>query len=461
VGHDLSDMKVFGSSGTRGVANEALTPEFVLKVAKAAGTVWRAERVAVARDTRATGEMLADAAASGLASVGTDVDRLGIVPTPGAQAYAEREGVPAVMITASHNPPEYNGVKLVGADGVELTVDALERIEQKFLAELFEEARWSETGRSRSVEGARRRYVEALLDAVDRERIADADLTVALDPGHGAGSLTSPEFFRKLGCRVVTANSQPDGHFPGREPEPVPENLGDLGRLVAATDADVGIAHDGDADRAIFYDETGEYVEGDATLAALAAAELDPGDSVVSAVNVSQRLVDVADEQEAYLELTPIGSTNLITRIRELREEGTPVPVAGEGNGGIFFPNYRLARDGAYTAARFLELLADRPASEVVAPYDGYHNVRVNIEYDGDAERDALLAAAEREAEQSEADTTTLDGYRIDYGDAWVLARPSGTEPMVRIYAEARDAARAEELATELEGQLRAAKDEV
>ncbi|WP_135854869.1 phosphoglucosamine mutase [Halorussus salinus] len=454
-------MKVFGSSGTRGVANEALTPEFVLKVAKAAGTVWRTERVAVARDTRATGEMLADAAASGLASVGADVDRLGIIPTPGAQAYAERREMPVVMITASHNPPEYNGVKLIGVDGVELSVEELERIEQKFLAEKFDSARWSETGESRRVEGAGREYVEALLDAVDRETIADADLTVALDPGHGAGSLTSPEFFRKLGCRVVTANSQADGHFPGRNPEPVPENLGDLGRLVEATDADVGIAHDGDADRAIFYDENGEYVEGDATLAALAAAELDPGESVVSAVNVSQRLVDVADEQDAYLELTPIGSTNIITRIRELREQGKPVPVAGEGNGGIFFPDYRLSRDGAYTAARFLELLADRPASEVVAPYDGYHNVRINVEYDTDAERDALLAAAEREAEESDAETTTLDGYRIDYGDAWVLARPSGTEPMVRIYAEARDEARAEELAAELEGQLRAAKAEV
>jgi phosphomannomutase/phosphoglucomutase len=454
-------MKVFGSSGTRGVANETLTPEFVLKVAKAAGTVWRAERVAVARDTRATGRMLADAAASGLASVGADVDRLGIIPTPGAQVYAEREEVPVVMITASHNPPEYNGVKLVGSDGVELAVEELERIEQKFLVEQFDEARWSETGESRRVEGARRTYVEGLLDAVDREKIADADLTVALDPGHGAGALTSPEFFRKLGCRVVTANSQPDGHFPGRNPEPVPENLGDLGRLVEATDADVGIAHDGDADRAIFYDENGEYVEGDAPLAALAAAELDPGDSVVSAVNVSQRLVDVADEQEAYLELTPIGSTNLITRIEELREQGKSVPVAGEGNGGIFFPNYLLARDGAFTAARFLELLADRPASEVVAPYDGYHNVRINIPYDDDAEREALLEAAEREATRSDADTTTLDGYRIDYGDAWVLARPSGTEPMVRIYAEARNEARAEELATEMEGQLLAAKAEV
>jgi len=453
-----TSMKVFGSSGTRGVANEALTSEFVLKVAKAAGTVWRADRVAVARDTRATGRMLADAAASGLASVGADVDRLGVVPTPGAQSYAGRESVPAVMITASHNPPEYNGVKLIGADGVELAVEDLERIEQKFLAEQFDAAPWSETGASREIEGVRRAYVDGLLAAVDRETIADADLTVALDPGHGAGSLTSPEFFRKLGCRVVTANSQPDGHFPGRNPEPVPENLGDLGRLVAATDADVGIAHDGDADRAIFYDETGSYVEGDATLAALAAAELDPGDSVVSAVNVSQRLVDVADDAEAYLELTPIGSTNLITRIEELQAQGKPVPVAGEGNGGIFFPGYLLARDGAYTAARFLELLADRPASEVVAPYDGYHNVRINIEHETDAERDALLEAAERQAEAADAEVTTLDGYRLDYGDAWVLARPSGTEPMVRIYAEAREEPRAHDLAEEMATALRDAK---
>lgn len=453
-------MKVFGSSGTRGVANEELTPQFVLKVAEAAGTVWRADRVAVARDTRATGKMLADAAASGLASVGANVDRLGIIPTPGAQAYAERESVPVVMITASHNPPKYNGVKLVGADGIELAVEDLERIEQKFLAEKFETVRWSETGDSREIEGARREYVESLLDHANREKIADADLTVALDPGHGAGALTSPEFFRKLGCRVVTTNSQPDGHFPGRNPEPVPENLEDLGKLVTAADADVGIAHDGDADRAIFYDENGEYIEGDATLAALAAAKLNPGDSVVSAVNVSQRLVDVADEREAYLELTPIGSTNIITRIEDLQKKDRHVPVAGEGNGGIFFPDYRLTRDGAFTAARFLELLADQPASEVVAPYDGYHNVRINIEYDGDAEREALLEAAEDAAEETDADLTTLDGYRFDYGDAWVLTRPSGTEPMVRIYAEARGKSRALELAEEMEAKLRAAKAE-
>ena len=451
-------MKVFGSSGTRGVANEELTPGFVLRVAKAAGTAWDADSVAIARDTRTTGTMLADAAASGLASVGVDVDRLGVVATPGAQAYAEREGVPVVLITASHNPPEYNGVKLVGDDGVELAVEDLERVEDVLVAETFANAAWDEVGTVTRVEDARDRYVDEVLEAIDRDAIADADLTVALDPGHGAGALTSPEFFRELGCKVVTVNAQPDGHFPGRNPEPVPENLGDLGRLVRASDADVGIAHDGDADRAIFYDENGEYVEGDATLAALAAAELEAGDTTVSAVNVSQRLVDVVTAVGAELELTPIGSTNIITRIEELEANGERVPVAGEGNGGIFFPEYRLSRDGAFTAARFLELVAERPVSEIVAPYDGYVNVRRNVEYESTAERDAMLDAAANHAQASDAELNTRDGYRLDHGDAWVLARPSGTEPLVRIYAEAREGDRAEELVDDMYEALADAK---
>jgi phosphomannomutase/phosphoglucomutase len=442
------------------VANEELTPGFVLRVAKAAGSVWRADRVAVARDTRTTGRMLENAAVAGLQSIGADVDRLGVLPTPGTQAYAEREEVPAVMVTASHNPAEYNGVKLIGSDGVELAVDDLERVERKFSTEQFDDAAWDGVGDDRVVESASRTYLDQLYEAVDREAIADADLTVALDPGHGAGSLTSPEFYRELGCEVVTVNSQPDGHFPGREPEPVREHLEDLGRLVEAAGADVGIAHDGDADRAIFFDETGEYVEGDAALAALAEAELGDGDTTVSAVNVSQRLVDVCERTGAELELTPIGSTQIMTRIRQLEAEGERVPVAGEGNGGIIFPGYRTTRDGAYTGARFLELLAggDQSASEVVAPYSDYHNVRVNVGYEDDAERDALLDAAESRALDADANRTTIDGYRLDYGDAWVLVRPSGTEPVVRIYAESTDREHAEELAEAFAADLRAAR---
>ena len=453
-------MKVFGSSGTRGAANVDLTPEFAVRVAKAAGSVWGADRVAVGRDTRTTGPMLQAAAVSGLESVGATVDRLGVVPTPALQAYAEREGVPGVMITASHNPPTDNGIKLVGPGGVELSVGDLERVEHAFSTGTVEAADWDGVGEDRHVDGARERYVEGLLEAVDRERIADADLTVALDPGHGAGSLTSPEFFRRLGCRVVTVNAYPDGRFPGRDPEPVEANLGDLKRLVQASDADVGVAHDGDADRAVFVDETGEYVEGDAALAALADAELDAGDVAVSAVNVSQRLVDVVEEAGARLELTPIGSTHILTRIRELQAADEHVPVGGEGNGGIVFPDYRLARDGAYTAARFLEVVAARPASEVVAPYDAYHNVRRSVHYDGPGERESLIGAAEgfaNESEEEDGNISTIDGFRVDFGDAWVLARASGTEPLVRIYAESKDPERAESLAERVHARLQSA----
>ena len=428
-------MELFGSSGTRGTVGEAMTPSLVLRVARAAGTVWDAERVALGRDTRTSGEMLADAATSGLASVGVDVDRLGVLPTPGVAAYCAREGVPAIVVTASHNPADYNGVKLIDDEGVELTVDPLERIEAHVFDRPVDEAGWDEVGSVDRLDGAPRNYVDDLRSTAD----LDLDLTVALDPGHGAGALTSPPFLRELGCRVVTVNGQPDGHFPGREPEPVAEHLGDLRRLVRATDADVGVAHDGDADRAVFVDERGESIPGESSLAALCAAAVEPGDVVVSAVNVSSRVVDVVAEAGGRIERTAIGATNIVTRVRELRAEGVRVPVAGEGNGGVFFPEVRLARDGALAAARFLSLVAERPASEVVAPYRDYHAVRRNLSYEGGDERERILSAARAYSEASGAALDTTDGDRLDFDDGWVLVRPSGTEPKVRVYAEATD----------------------
>ncbi|MFB6137496.1 MAG: phosphoglucosamine mutase [Halobacteriaceae archaeon] len=448
-------MTLFGSSGTRGVATRKVGPEFAARLAAAAATVWDADRVALARDTRTTGGLLADAAAAGLAGAGATVERLGVLPTPGAQTHADREGVPALVVTASHNPPEYNGLKLVEADGVEATLGTLRAVEEVFEAESHDRAAWDAVGARFRVDGAGESYVEGIVDAVDRSAIGAADLTVALDPGHGSGCETTPDLLRRLGCRVLTVNAQPDGHFPGRDPEPVPEHLADLRRLVRASDADLGVAHDGDADRAIFVDESGEQVSGDASFAALAAADLAPGDTLVSAVNVSGRVVDAVEAAGAALSLTPIGSTHIVSRVRELRDGGVPVPVAGEGNGGVAFPPYRLARDGAYTAARFLELVADAPASEVVAPHGGYRAERRAIEHGGDpapllaAVQDAAERAADGEgplAADAPPDLTTIDGYRLDYDGAWVLARASGTEPVVRVVGEARDPDRAASL---------------
>ena len=379
------------------------------------------------------------------------MDRLGVLPTPGVAAYCAREGVPAIVVTASHNPADYNGVKLIDDEGVELTVDPLERIEAHVFDRPVDEAGWDEVGSVDRLDGAPRNYVDDLRSTAD----LDLDLTVALDPGHGAGALTSPPFLRELGCRVVTVNGQPDGHFPGREPEPVAEHLGDLRRLVRATDADVGVAHDGDADRAVFVDERGESIPGESSLAALCAAAVEPGDVVVSAVNVSSRVVDVVAEAGGRIERTAIGATNIVTRVRELRAEGVRVPVAGEGNGGVFFPEVRLARDGALAAARFLSLVAERPASEVVAPYRDYHAVRRNLSYEGGDERERILSAARAYAEASGAALDTTDGYRLDFDDGWVLVRPSGTEPKVRVYAEATDPDRAATLADDAARAIR------
>jgi phosphomannomutase/phosphoglucomutase len=417
-------MEVFGSSGVRGIAPAELSPSYVLTVAGTVGSVLDADRIAVGRDTRTTGHLLAEAVSSGLASVGCAVDRVGVVPTPALQSYCEREGVPGVMVTASHNPAEFNGIKLCGADGVELTSDRLTAIEQR-LDDNPALAPWDEVGQIRSVDGVNRAYREDVVRAIDREAIVDSDLTVALDPGHGAGALTSPELFRELGCSVTTINAQPDGHFPGRDPEPIKENLTDLGELVRAADADLGIAHDGDGDRAIFFDETGAFVNGSAALAALAEHSLHSGDTVVSAANASQRLVDVCDRTGAALELTRIGSTYIITTIRDLLDSGASVPVAGEGNGGIIFPSYRIARDGAYTAARLCELLTDTTMSDLVEPYDSYHNVRYDIHHADSDERAAMLDAIETVAWEADADLDTTDGYRLNYLPAPAEPNPS------------------------------------
>ncbi|MFB6312315.1 MAG: phosphoglucosamine mutase, partial [Salinirussus sp.] len=252
---------------------------------------------------------------------------------------------------------------------------------------------------------------------------------------------------RELGCRVLTVNAQPDGRFPGRNPEPVSDALGDLQRLVRTADADLGIAHDGDADRAILVDETGQVVPGSAVLAALADAVLEPGDVLVSAANVSQRVVDVVERLDAELVRTRIGSTYLISAIRDRLDSGDSVPIAGENNGGILFPDYRIARDGAYTAARFCELLGESTASEVLAPFDGYTTVRRDLHYASDGERKEMLSGIRAAVTDADGQRDETDGIRLDFADAWVLARPSGTEPVVRIYAESDDADRANELA--------------
>ena len=430
-------MEIFGSSGVRGVANEYLNPEFVTHIATAAGSVWDADRVALARDTRATGEMLSNAAAAGLASAGCDVDRLGVLPTPGLQAYCEAEGTPGLMVTASHNPPAYNGVKLVGADGVELPTGTLERVEERLLTEEFETVPWSETGDERRVEDAADRYVDQLLAAVDGDRVADADLTVALDPGHGAGAATSPRVFRELGCEVVTVNAQPDGRFPGRDPEPVAENLADLGRLVRTTDADLGVAHDGDADRARGVAADGSFLSGDVLLAVLAAASTSAGDRVAVPVDTSLAVEDFLADRGVETTRTPVGDVHVAAEV------AAGAAFGGEPSGAWIWPDETLCPDGPLAAVRLAELAAERPLAERAAAVPTYPIRRDSLRA---TDKRAVMDRVRGAVVERYEDVSTMDGLRVATDDGWFLLRASGTQPLVRVTAEARDPGRAEDL---------------
>src|SRR6267143_712857 len=235
--------RLFGTNGIRGVIGESMNADLAVKVG-------------LARDPRVSGPMLARAAASGLMSAGCDVVDLGMVPTPCAQFFVAKSGhlKGAVVVTASHNPREFNGLKAIDARGMEMRREDEESIEAIFFEGRFHAAAWSEVGSPRSDETAFPRYLEAIRAKVDAEAIRKRGPLVVVDPGNGAGCVASPYLLRSLGCRILTLNAQPDGSFPGRLPEPTPDHLGDLMRVVSEVHADLGIAHDGVADRATFVD---------------------------------------------------------------------------------------------------------------------------------------------------------------------------------------------------------------
>jgi phosphomannomutase / phosphoglucomutase len=446
--------RLFGTNGIRGVVGEAMNADLAVGIGRAIGTFFDGGPVALARDTRLSGPMLARAAASGLMSAGCDVTDLGIVPTPCAQYFVAKSGdrKGAVIVTASHNPREFNGLKAIDSRGMEMGHEDEEAIEGIYFAGRFRVAAWSDVGTIQTDDTAIHRYMEAIRAKVDTDAIRKRAPTVVLDAGNGAGCVVTPYLLRALGCRVLTLNGQPDGAFPGRLPEPTPEHLGDLMRLVSEVHADLGIAHDGDADRATFVDDTGAFVVGDKSLALLAAAAVDGrGGSVVTPVSTSRLIDDVVRPFGAKVIRTRVGSPIVG---RTMFESGAV--FGGEENGGVIFPDHQFCRDGAMTAAKMLELIAHagRPLSALLAALPQYHIMKGNVEVPVE-KREAVLGAIVHLAKGRKVDTT--DGVKILEADGTVLVRPSGTEPIFRVYAEATSLPRAQALLDEGMGFVRKA----
>jgi len=428
-------MRLFGTNGIRGKIGEDFTPDFLVNVGRAIGTYLPiGSNVILGTDTRVSANMVKDAVISGLLSAGVNVIDIGIAPTPAIQLYTKRHGDFGIAITASHNPPEFNGVKAIADDGTELPRSEEEKIEEIFFAGKFRNVEWDKVGNYETRKEANEEYVNSILSLVEVDRIKENNFKVVLDCANGASCFTSPYLLEKLGCKVISLNCQPDGRFPGHNSEPKPENLKDLVELVKATNADLGIAHDGDADRAIFVDDRGRYLYGDKTLA-LVAREIvrERKGIVVTPVSSSLTLEEVVKKEGGKVVYTKVGAPIVARKMIELG-----AIFGGEENGGLIFPEHQYCRDGAMALAKILEILAkkEKKLSELVDELPKYRQMKVSVKCENEKKERVLEELKKRVKGEN---INTLDGVKIMGDEWWVLIRPSGTEPIYRIYAEAKD----------------------
>jgi phosphomannomutase len=436
-------------SGMRGHVGTDLTPELVARHAAALGSWVRSRggrEVVVGRDARTSGEMFTMAAAAGFASVGVSVIDVGVVPTPTVQMAVEHHHAGAgLIITASHNPIEWNALKFVGPDGIFLDADAGAAV--RTLAEAGPpRSGWDAIGGYRRDPDAVSRHFDAILalPEVDAGLIGRSGLRVAFDSVRGAGGPVMTELFRRLGVSATGIHLEADGRFP-REPEPIPAHLGDLAALVRSTGASVGMAVDPDVDRLALVDDTGTPIGEDYTLALAIRAVLSsrpadaPPATVVANLSTSLVVEDAARAHGARLVRAPVGEANVA---RVIVAEGAL--IGGEGNGGVILPALHVGRDAPLGAALILQYLARQGArlSELVAGAPRYAIVKAKADRGGSLE--SRYDALRRRFPDAEVDLR--DGLRLGWADRWLHVRPSGTEPIVRLIAEAPTAAEAEAL---------------
>ena len=429
--------KLFGTSGIRGKIGSEVTCELALNVGKSLATYLGNEgKVVVGFDTRTTNEMLDQAICAGLLESGVDVVKIGMVPTPLVGYATEKlDGDAGIMLTASHNPSQYNGIKIWNKNGMAYTSVQEGEIENIYNNKLYKSVTWDKVGSISVNEEIKGRYIDDLVGMVEIRE----GLKVVIDCASGAGSEISPLVFRKAGCEVTTLNSQPDGFFPGRNPEPNAENLQNLMKTVVAIGADLGIAHDGDADRMITVDEKGNISPFDSLLA-LISKEFE-GD-IVTTVDAGLCMDESVDGEVLR---TPVGDVNVAEVIIEKN-----AAFGGEPSGTWLHPDFCMCPDGILSGLRMAELVSKKgKLSDLLAEIPSYPNIREKITCSKEAKIEVMNNMEEllKDAFDDIRETNSLDGVRLTFeDDSWVLVRPSGTEDYVRITIESRSQERAEEI---------------
>ena len=429
--------KLFGTSGIRGLIGSEVTCELALNVGKSLAYYLGNEgTVVLGYDTRTTNQMLDQAICAGLLESGVDVVKIGMVPTPLVGYATEKLNADAgIMLTASHNPSPYNGIKLWNKNGMAYTQAQERKIEEIYANKDYISVSWDNVGNISVNEEIKGQYIDDLVDMVDIRE----GLKVVIDCASGAGSEISPLVFRKAGCEVTTLNSQPDGFFPGRNPEPNAENLQTLMKTVVAIGADLGIAHDGDADRMITVDENGNISPFDSLLA-LISKQFD-GD-IVTTVDAG---LCMDESVKGNVLRTPVGDVNVAEVIIEEN-----AAFGGEPSGTWLHPDFCMCPDGILSGLRMAEIVSrDGKLSDLLAAIPQYPNIREKITCSKEAKIKVMENMEDllKDAFDDIVEVNSLDGVRLTFADdSWVLVRPSGTEDYIRITLESRDAERAEEI---------------
>lgn len=448
----MSERKLFGTNGIRGLVNVELTPEMAIKVGCAIGTFFENKKLLVGHDARTSGSMFSKAVISGLTATGCHVFFAGMAPTPALQFAVKNHKMDGgVIITASHNPPEYNGIKVIWSDGIETSHEQETAIEDIYFDNKIVFAEWDKLGTVQDLPGINDEYVQAIKGQVNPQKIAKKHFHIVVDAANSVGALTGPLLARELGCKVTSINANIDGTFPGRMPEPRPENLRDLSATVKAISADIGVAFDGDADRSIFTDESGTIYWGDKTFAVVIKQFLlkNPGAKIVTPVSSSTLIKDTVEAYKGELIWTKVGSVTVSQMMKQVNAK-----LGGEENGGIFYGPHQAVRDGAMTTALLLDIMAStgKKLSELVAEQPQYFIEKGKVECPED-KKEALL---NKLLEQMKGENiSTIDGVKIWFSDASaILIRPSGTEPVFRLYAEAKNQEKALKLVEDYSSRL-------
>ena len=436
--------KLFGTSGIRGIANEDLTAELAIKVALALATKAGRGTFLVGRDTRISGECLENAIVSGILSAGANVRKLGIVPTPALAFLTKKYGLDfGIMITASHNPPQFNGIKIFNRNGVALNTEQQEDIERIIESENFKLAEWNEIGECRDASHWIEDYIKLITENMSLER----SWRIVVDAGCGATFALAPLIFRALGCKVKAINAQPDGFFPARSPLPDEESLKPLCNIVRKLKADIGLAYDGDGDRMVAVDEEGNLAPLDQTLALYAAYAVKRagGGTIVTHVEASMCVEKVVEKVGGKVVRSKVGDVSISSAMKEC-----DAVFGGEPCGAWIHPEYHYCPDGILSSVLLLKMLEERGdgLSQLLKQVPRYPILREKIECPNML-KEKVMQKVEHKIEFVFPDfkeKLTVDGVRLSLCEGWVLVRPSGTEPLIRVTVEAERADLANEI---------------